>query len=211
MWRWRVVVLVLLAGAPQLAWADARVRSSERVFAKAMLASSSPASVVGDSVKASPPMPGDSSIEARLKACLLPGDVQCVIGQWMVLKTAETVPDWLRRLQWAFDVSNRQAGQCVKVAKAVHEGLLKLGERPVFLRVTLEGEQRKMLGFDEIVKGVFVKTHQVATTGLHVAIKIQGRIIDAYTGLAGLPEEEYMKRLIPYPGMKLVVETVDSL
>lgn len=192
MWRRWMVVLVLLACAP-------------------LVASGSPAFVVGASVKASPPMPGDSSIEAKLKACLLLGDVQCVIAQWMLLKNAETLPDWLRRLQWAFDVSNRQAGQCVKVAKAVHEGLLKLGERPVFFRVTLEGEQRKMLGFDEIVKGVFVKTHQVATTGLHVAVKLQGRIIDAYTGLAGLPEKEYMKRLIPYPGMELVVETVDSL
>jgi|GEM_PF-683803 len=211
MWRWRVVVLVLLAGAPQLARADARVRASERVPSDAMVASSSPASVVGDSVKASPPMPGDSSIEARLKACLLLGDVQCVIAQWMVLKNAETVPDWLRRLQWAFDVSNRQAGQCVKVAKAVHEGLLKLGERPVFFRMTLKGQYRKMLGFDEVVKGAIVKTHQVSDNGFHVAIKLQGRIVDAYTGLAGLPEEEYVKRLNPYPGMKLVFETVDSL
>lgn len=77
--------------------------------------------------------------------------------------------------------------------------------------MTLVGEHRPILGFDEIVKGVLVKSHQVATNGLHVAVRLQGKIIDAYTGLAGLPEEEYLQRLVPYPGMKIAVEVVDSL
>ncbi|MFY1830927.1 hypothetical protein ACN47A_33765 [Myxococcus fulvus] len=163
------------------------------------------------SVKASPPILGDSSIQARLKACLLLGDVQCVVAQWMLLKNTDKVPEWLSHFQRAFDASNRQAGACSKVAQAIHEGLRRLGHRPEFFRVTLVGEQRKILGFDEVVNGVLVKSHQVATNGLHVAVRLQGRIIDAYTGLAGLPEEEYVKRLIPYPGMKLVMETVESL
>ena len=30
----------------------------------------------------------------------------------------------------------------------------------------------------------------------------------AYTGLAGLPEEEYLRRLVPYPGMMVMTEVV---
>ncbi|WP_144369960.1 hypothetical protein [Myxococcus stipitatus] len=174
-------------------------------------ARASPPSMVGAAVKSTPPAPGDSSIQARLKACLLLGDVQCVVAQWMLLKGTDKVPEWLSRFQWAFETSNRQAGQCPKVAKAIHEGLTRLGERPEFYRLTLVGEHRKFLGFDEIVKGVLVKSHQVTTNGLHFVVRLQGRIFDAYTGPAGLPEEEYVRRLIPYPGMKLVMETVDSI
>lgn len=36
-------------------------------------------------------------------------------------------------------------------------------------------------------------------------------VIDAYTGPAGLPEEEYLRRLVPYPGMTILTEVVESL
>ncbi|HYO53199.1 hypothetical protein [Archangium sp.] len=61
------------------------------------------------------------------------------------------------------------------------------------------------------MNGVFVKNYQVATNGYHVAVRLNGKIIDAYTGLTGLPEEEYLRRLVPYPGMKILTEVVESL
>jgi hypothetical protein len=110
-----------------------------------------------------PPIPGESSIRAKLKACLLLGDLNCVAVQWVALKGTEKLPEWLTLFQRSFDAGKRQAGQCIGVAKAIHEGLTRLGQRPEFYRVTLVGEHRKILGFDEVVNGVFVKSHQVAT------------------------------------------------
>ena len=52
-----------------------------------------------------------------------------------------------------------------------------------------------MLSFSDVSNGVVGKTYQVAITGNHLAVKLGDKIIDAYTGLAGLPLTEYMKRL----------------
>jgi hypothetical protein len=157
------------------------------------------------------PVPGEDSMSARIKACILMGDVACISTQWMAFKGVERAPEWLSVFQKSFELENRRAGHCVKVATSIHEGLTRLGQRPDFLRITLSGEHRKILGFDEIVNGLFVRSHQLATNGYHVAVRLNGRIIDAYTGLAGLPEEEYLRRLVPYPGMTMMTEVVERL
>jgi hypothetical protein len=157
------------------------------------------------------PVPGEDSLNARIKACIVMGDVTCIITQWMAFKGVERVPEWLTLFQKSLEPTNRRAGYCGKVATAIHDGLTRLGQRPNFLRITLSGEHRKILGFDELVNGLLVRSHQITTNGYHVAVRLNGRIIDAYTGLAGLPEEEYLRRLVPYPGMTVMTEVVESL
>jgi hypothetical protein len=141
-----------------------------------------------------PPLPGDESIRARLKSCLLMGDLNCVVDQYLLLEDIGRVPGWLVAFQNAFAVANRKAGECEKVAKAIHEGLTRLGQRPEYLRITVDGNV-KLLGFSEISNGVFVRSYQVSITGKHLAVKLGDKVIDAYTGLAGLPLSEYMARL----------------
>lgn len=145
-------------------------------------------------VLGNPPMPGDDSIRARLKACLLVGDMACVVDQYLALKDIGRVPGWLVSFQNAFAITNRKAGECERVARTVHEGLTRLGQQPEYIRFTVEGRVR-LLSFSDVSNGVVVKTHQVATTGHHVAVKLGDKIIDAYTGLAGLPLKDYMTRL----------------
>ncbi|QRK05743.1 hypothetical protein JQX13_37190 [Archangium violaceum] len=41
------------------------------------------------------PLPGDESIRARLKACILMGDLNCVVDQYLLLKDIGRVPGWL--------------------------------------------------------------------------------------------------------------------
>lgn len=130
------------------------------------------------------PIPGDDSLTARIKACIAMGDVTCILTQWMAVKGVDRVPEWLALFQKSFEPANRQAGACVKVATSIHHGLLRLGQRPNFLRITLAGEQRKILGFDELVNGLLVRSHQIATN---------------------------VQRLVPYPGMTVMVEVVESL
>jgi len=157
-----------------------------------------------------PPLPGDESIRARLKACLLMGDLNCVVDQYLLLEDIGRVPGWLVAFQNAFAVASRKAGECEKVAKIIHEGLTRLGQRPEFLRFTIDG-QAKVMGFDEVAQGVLLRTHQISTRGHHVAVWFEGKVIDAYTGPAGLPLREYMARLNTSPGSKIVEEVVQTL
>ena len=157
-----------------------------------------------------PPLPGDESIRARLKACILMGDLNCIVDQYLLLQDIGRVPGWLVAFQNAFAVATRKAGECEKVAKLIHEGLTRLGQRPEFMRFTVNGPAG-LLGFDEIQKGVVTKTYQISTLGYHVAIRLGDKVIDAYTGPAGLPFREYMARLSTSPGCKIVEEVVETL
>ncbi|HEX5754386.1 MAG TPA: hypothetical protein VFZ09_49845 [Archangium sp.] len=160
--------------------------------------------------RASAPGPQDESIRARLKACLLMGEMKCVVEQYLLLRDLGRMPGWLVAFQNAFAVANRRAGECEKVARAIHEGLRELAQKPVFIRFTVEGS-RKNLGFDVLKDGVLVKNLQISSTGHHVAVQLDDRVIDAYTGLAGLPLREYIARLSTDSGSRIVHEIVETL
>lgn len=157
----------------------------------------------------SPPSVGDDSIRARLKACLLLGDLRCVVDQYLLLEDLGRMPTWLVAFQNAFAVASRRAGECVNVARLVHEGLRKLGESPRFVRFTVEGRY-KLLGFDELSNGQRLRSHQLAVTGRHIAVMLEGRVVDAYTGLAGLPLNEYVHRLVVHPTSRIAYEVVSE-
>ncbi|WP_143177784.1 hypothetical protein [Cystobacter ferrugineus] len=119
----------------------------------------------------------------------------CVVEQYLVLQDIGRVPGWLVSFQNAFALTNRKAGECERVARTVHDGLTRLGQRPEYVRFRVEGESG-LLSFSDIsTNGAVIKTYQVAITGNHLAVKLGDKVIDAYTGLAGLPLTEYMKRL----------------
>ncbi|HYO68334.1 MAG TPA: hypothetical protein VEU33_19865 [Archangium sp.] len=160
--------------------------------------------------RASSPGPQDESIRARLKACLLMGEMQCVVEQYLLLEDLGRMPGWLVAFQNAFAVANRRAGECEKVARAIHEGLRQFAQKPVFIRFSVEGEF-KQLGFDVTSNGVVVRNLQVSSTGQHVAVKLGDKVIDVYTGLAGLSLREYLARLSTVSGSRVIHEVVDEL
>jgi hypothetical protein len=185
--------------------------ASEMHGASQFLAYAPAASYLLAQVLNSPPAPGDESIRARLKSCLLLGDMACVVDQYLLLKDLGRMPGWLVVFQNAFAETNRRAGECERVARAIHQGLRELGQKPEYIRFTVRGDARKMLAFDEVSKGLVLKTHQVATNGYHVAVKLGDKIIDAYTGLAGLPLREYLTRLQTNPGNRILEEVTQEL
>ncbi|OJH37612.1 hypothetical protein [Cystobacter ferrugineus] len=67
------------------------------------------------------------------------------------------------------------------------------------------------MGFDVIENGVFVRNLQVSPNAHHVAVKLGDRVIDAYTGLAGLPLREYMTRLTTSSDSRVIHEIVKAL
>ncbi|WNG57061.1 hypothetical protein F0U59_21550 [Archangium gephyra] len=160
-------------------------------------------------VLGNPPLPGDESLRARLKACILAGDLDCVVDKYLLLKDIGRVPGWLVAFQNAFAMANRKAGECEKVAKTIHEGLSKLGQRPEYFRFSVRGNTR-LLSFDEFSEGVLIRSHQLSTTGKHLAVKLGDKVIDAYTGLAGMPLSEYMARLNTASTSRVVYEVTQT-
>jgi hypothetical protein len=157
------------------------------------------------------PVPGDDTLRAKIKACLLAGEMKCVVDNYLLLKDIGRAPEWLVVFQNAFAVVNRRAGECKRVAEAIHEGLRQLGQTSQFVRFTSKGDGLQVIGFDEVAEGTVIRTYQVASNGTHWAVRFHDKIIDAYTGLKGLPLEEYLRRLQPAPGNQIVYEVVDSL
>jgi hypothetical protein len=155
-------------------------------------------------------LPGDDTIRARLEACLLAGDLSCVVTQYLLLHGARDAPGWMRSFQNAFSVANRKSGECIKVAKAISEALRELGQRPQFLEIQVRGTQQ-VLGFDELADGKLVRNYQVSETGYHVAVKLGDKVIDAYTGPAGLTLQEYLKRLVTDSSATLTYDIIDTL
>jgi len=160
-------------------------------------------------VLSNPPLPGDESIRARLKACILAGDLHCIVDKYLLLKDIGRVPGWLVAFQNAFAVANRRAGECEKVARSIHEGLTRLGQNPEYFRFSVQGNTR-LLSFDELARGVLVRSHQLSTTGKHLAVKLGDKVIDAYTGPAGLPLSEYLTRLNTVSTSRVVYEVTQA-
>ncbi len=138
------------------------------------------------------------------------GDMRCVVDEYLLLKDLGQMPGWLVAFQNAFSITNRRPGECEKVARAIHTALREFTQRPVFIRFSIRGKSRFM-GFDVIENGVFVRNLQVSPTGHHVAVKLGDRVIDAYTGLAGLPLREYMTRLTTSSDSRVIHEIVEAL
>ena len=157
-----------------------------------------------------PPGPQDDTIRARLKSCLLMGDMKCVVDEYLLLKDLGRMPGWLVAFQNAFSITNRRPGECEKVAQAIHMALREFTQRPVFIRFSIRGES-KLMGFNVVENGLLVRNLQVSPNAHHVAVKLGDRVIDAYTGLAGLPLREYMARLTTEPGSQVIHQIVEAL
>lgn len=156
------------------------------------------------------PVPGDDTLRAKIKACLIAGEMKCMVDNYLLLKDIGRVPAWLVAFQNAFAVANRRAGECERVARRIYEGLQQLGYKAQFIRFNVEGKFEQM-GFDEFVNGVFIKNHHVTSNRLHIAIYWEDKVIDAYTGLAGLPLNEYLSRLTTRPESQVVYKVVSEL
>ncbi|HLM47284.1 MAG TPA: hypothetical protein VK458_25685 [Myxococcaceae bacterium] len=133
-----------------------------------------------------------------------------MVEQYLLLKDLGRMPGWLVAFQNAFVENSRRAGECEKVARAIHLGLREFAQKPVFIRFSVEGRY-KQLSFDVMENGVMVKNLQVSETGHHVAVKLGDKVIDAYTGLAGLPLREYLARLSTRQGSHVIHAVVEQL
>lgn len=58
---------------------------------------------------------------------------------------------------------------------------------------------------------MLLKTHQLSIRGYHAAVRLGDKVIDAYTGLVGLPFREYVARLNTSSGSTIAEEVVQTL
>ncbi|WP_309888904.1 hypothetical protein [Archangium sp.] len=107
---------------------------------------------------------------------------------------------------WELEMG-RRAGPCIEVARSVFEGFKRLGESPSYVRFTAQGS--RFLGF-EMSAGKSSSTVQVSELRMHVVVQVKERFYDAFTGPAGLPEAEYLKRLVTEEGATITSQLVTS-
>ena len=78
---------------------------------------------------------GDS-IRLKTFQLLVAGDLEGA-GEYYLLATGATqLPRWLGALQNAFNVANRVAGRCERVADDILEGYKRLGQSPTLVTFT---------------------------------------------------------------------------
>jgi hypothetical protein len=135
-------------------------------------------------------------------AALARGDVATSM-YYLATLTGATVSQQqaiINGLMQFFDEGNQIAGKCGDVARGGFTTLSELGNyiriRPYFFKlISTDGP---ILGFQPLDG----KAKQMASNGVHVAVKFAGRIFDAYTGPGGMEESRYLKHVFTYEGQK---------
>jgi hypothetical protein len=113
------------------------------------------------------------------------------IDYW-VLTTGKEAPAWLLAMRTSFDASKQVAGACQGVARSIHTAFTQLGGKPELVQLTTRSQKEFGYIVFKLVNG---KDVNISHTGYHVLVRMQGRAYDAYTGAAGMPWAEYMRRL----------------
>ena len=134
---------------------------------------------------------GADSLRGHTFSLLARGDVTGAIDYW-VLTTGKDAPAWLFALKTAFDASKQAAGACQGVARSIHMAFTQLGHQPEFVVLTTRNREKVDYIMFKLPDG---RDLNVSLNGYHVLVRMNDRAYDAYTGAAGMPWAEYLRRL----------------
>ena len=131
------------------------------------------------------------SLRAHTFSLLSRGQVTEAIDYW-VLSTGKDAPAWLLAARASFVASKQVAGACQGVARSLHTAFTQLGGKPEFVQLTTQPREKVPYIMFKLMNGQDVN---LSHNGYHVLVRMQGRAYDAYTGAAGMPWAEYLRRL----------------
>jgi hypothetical protein len=198
--RWGVVFAIILGAAPVVASPTTRLPAVQ--LQRLLLAQT--VDIPGRLSQAVLQMP--DTLRVRMLAAIARGDIAGAIALWE-LETGHQAPLWLQAMQEAFSTANQRAGPCIEVARSIFEGFRRLGANPSYLRLSAQGS--RFLGF-EMRAGKPSSTVQVSELQMHLVVQVKDRVYDAFTGPAGLPVSEYLKRLVTEEGATITSQVVGS-
>ncbi|EPX64087.1 hypothetical protein D187_005220 [Cystobacter fuscus DSM 2262] len=131
------------------------------------------------------------SLRAHTFSLLARGQVTEAIDYW-VLTTGKDAPAWLLAMRTSFEAGKQVAGACQSVAQNIHTAFTQLGGKPELVQLTTQPREKVPYITFKLMNGQDVN---LSRNGYHVLVRMQGRAYDAYTGAAGMPWAEYMRRL----------------
>ena len=134
---------------------------------------------------------GADSLRGHTFSLIARGDVTGAIDYW-ALTTGKDAPAWLFALKTAFDGTSQAAGACQGVARSIHTAFVQLGNRPEFVVLTTPDQRKFSYITFKMLDG---RDLNVSRNGYHVLVRMNDRAYDAYTGAAGMPWTEYLRRL----------------
>ena len=126
------------------------------------------------------------SLRVKMLACIAQGDVTGAIALYQLATGQERIPTWLRAFQAAFGAANQVVGSCSRVARDVFEGLRQLGASPQYIR--LSSTAGRFLSW----QGRII----MSDNNTHFAVRNGDKIIDAFTGPAGMTTAEYLQQVM---------------
>lgn len=126
------------------------------------------------------------SVRIKMLAAIARGDIAGAISMWQLATGRDGVPPPLMALQTAFNVTNRVAGPCARVAKDILEGFRSVGGNPEVVRIS--GSQGNFISWQNRA--------MMSDNNIHFLIEYEGRFYDAFTGPMGLSRADYLKNLV---------------
>jgi hypothetical protein len=129
------------------------------------------------------------STRFKLLACLARGDIAGAMAMYET-HTGHSPPSWLQNLQVAYDVSSQAINKCQHVARIIHTAFQRLDQTPQYIAL------RARQGYDFMTFDLATgKSPTVTNNGYHVAVMLEGKVYDAYTGPLGMKLADYLGRL----------------
>jgi hypothetical protein len=178
---WMYVTTLLLVAAP-----------SPRVEAQALHVVES---TVGGLVTGQLP----DSVRLKIFTAMAKGEMEAVGSAYLTHKGLHDAPQWLRAFQNVFTVANKEMGRCKQVAEVIYTAFKEFGARPEYVKI-FSVSNRKEIFLSWQSKIV------ISNNNYHVAVRYDHKIYDAYTGVRGMLEAEYLAS-IHAPGVLSMIVT----
>jgi hypothetical protein len=139
------------------------------------------------------------SVRLKIFTALAEGKMEAVGSAYLTHKGLHDAPQWLRAFQNVYTVANRQMGRCKDVADIIYAAFKEFGAKPEYVKIFSVSDQRVMfLSW----QGKIV----MSDNNYHVAVRYNHKIYDAYTGVRGMIEAEYLAS-IHAPGVLNMIVT----
>jgi hypothetical protein len=150
--------------------------------------------VVATSITGANPLFPTNSYDAHIRNLLLAGKISDALSY--AKQHYSRVPAYLQQYAAAFDVVNRSVGKCQEVARAIHNGLSRLGSRPEYVAIRSRWDH-------PVVRMADGKDQTLSHTGYHVVVRVGDTAYDAYTGPVGMKFVDYISRVAVPPGFRI--------
>jgi hypothetical protein len=137
------------------------------------------------------------SVRLKIFTAMAKGEMEAVGSAYLTHKGLHDAPQWLRAFQNVYTVANRQMGRCKQVAETIYAAFKEFGAKPEYVKIFSTGKDVEHLSWQSRTV--------MSNNNFHIAVRYGDRVYDAFTGLRGMLEAEYLAAIHAQGTLKVVV------